>query len=1003
MLDSLKVFGATDEEILLFESSDYRIINYVSLIDTDSQSPLPEGVIESDGRPIMYFIDNTNLAVDPPERTRQIRDALNILACRGEFATLAIVSHGQLTIYPISASLQNVKGYITKVDDDYSNGFIRDLVEGVLPSSVANQLYGNKNRKSAVEDLLFSLLMRVGEQLNATIALKNQHEIILALIGRALLTRFLLDRKIITKETFPQLFSVCNPEDCFSNPKLAALVNAWLDSTFNGDLLELPVKKDKYITWFTKLDSDVFNNLSFILCHLAHTGQKSLPGFIDFAHVPVGLLSEVYERYAHENLDQQVRNNAKKESIHYTPRHIADYMLTQAFDAVSTSKSHESKILDPSCGAGVFVVLAFRRLIAENWKITGKRPDTYKIREILYDQLAGFDINKSALTLAALGLYLSALELDPEPLPTSKLSFKTNLIGSVLHCVREENEPWPEKTIVMGSLGTSVSSCHIGRYDIVIGNPPWSNFPKEMGHALSLSVRDVAKKREPELLADIVEHYENPDHVPDLPFVWKSMEWAKQSGTIALALHARLLFKNSPKGLKARSNLFKALNITGILNGAALRQSNVWPRVTAQFCLLFAKNEIPTSLNYFHFISPQYERELNEYQGRIRVDYQSAQPIQASALEDKPYLLKALYKGTVLDVNVVAYIQSLIINDTAVPLKQYWDQSVGKKRSGVGLKTTSTEMDASFLIEMNAAYLSKKDNTGYLIDTASLSNFNFPGLHRTREKTIYEPPLVLISKAIGADGNTVTARISLNDRPVAYNESFFGYSACGHPSAESLAKYLFTILNSDLLLYYTLMISSQYGIEREVVHKSDIDSFPIIPYENLSKAIKTKIEKSFDLFKKDNDINILNNLIFSIYGLSKYDQTVIQDTLSVALPVATSKKKAQESISDHEIIKFCNVLTKTLEPHSVHVHISNLQLRSWRFISISTRNHCIDINNIDAITEIANNTGASKVMIVSEKSIHIGMLNQYRYWTPSRARLLALDILKDHSDQLGLK
>lgn len=1003
MINSLKKFGATSKEILLFNSSDYRTINYVSLIDAATQNPLPEGVIETDGRPMMFFMDNTNLAKDPLVKTEQICTAVNILSCRGESTSLAVVSHGELTIYPINPSTKDeLKGFISKVEDEHSDGIIRDLIEGTLPSTLASQVYGKKTKKNAVEELLFTLLMEVGKHLNSTEALKNQHEIILALIGRALLTRFLLDRKIITIETFPELYSNCDPDDCFSSPALAALTNKWLDETFNGDLLELPVKKDTYTNWFSKLNNDVFNKLSYILGHTDETGQKHLPDFIDFAHVPVGLLSEVYERYAHENLDAQVRANAKKESIHYTPRHIADYMLTQAFDAVSTTKSHESKILDPSCGAGVFVVLAFRRLIAEHWKVTGKRPDTYKIREILYGQLTGFDINNSALTLAALGLYLSALELDPEPLPTSKLKFSKNLIGSVLHSVREEHEPWPGKTIVMGSLGPSVDPSHVSQYDIIIGNPPWSSFPTEMGTALSTCVRNVAKKRDAQLFADIVEKHENPDQVPDLPFVWMSMEWAKPGAVIALALHARFLFKNSDRGVTARSHLFRALNITGILNGAALRKSNVWPRVKAQFCLLFAKNEIPTIRNYFHFISPQYERKLNEDQGRIRVDYQSAQPIQSAVLEEKPYLLKVLYKGTSLDANIIENIQSLISVNKAIPLKIYWKKNVGKNRSGVGFQTTSTAMDASFLIDMNAVSLSKEDDAGYIIDTKSLPKFKTPRLHRTREKTIYEPPLVLINKAIGANKDTVTARISLNKKPIVFNESFYGYSTCGHNSEKSLAKYLFAILNSDLLLYYTLMVSSQYGIEREVIHKADVDSFPIIPYENLSKSIKSEIDTTFDQFKKKKNTHLLNQLIYSIYGLKKYDKVVIQDTLAVSLPVAESRNKAQEKVSKCEVINFCNALKSTLEPHFINISIDEFKLHSWRFITFFIDGNCADIQNKDIFTEISDSTGSSKIMVISDGCIHLGMLNQYRYWTPSRARLLALEILKNHADKLEL-
>ena len=138
----------------------------------------------------------------------------------------------------------------------------------------------------------------------------------------------------------------------------------------------------------------------------------------NFAHIPIGLLSQVYEAFCWKCETQL----AEDMSIHYTPRHIAATLVDEVFD--SLPNAHKSRVLDASCGAGVFLVLAFRRLYRERWAATGKRPGTKEIRDILYRQLTGFDISDSALKLSALSLYLTAIELDPEPIPPSKLGFK---------------------------------------------------------------------------------------------------------------------------------------------------------------------------------------------------------------------------------------------------------------------------------------------------------------------------------------------------------------------------------------------------------------------------------------------------------------------------------------------------------------------------------------------------------------------------------------------------
>ena len=154
-------------------------------------------------------------------------------------------------------------------------------------------------------------------------------------------------------------------------------------------------------------------------------------GTYDFAHVPVGLLSQVYESFAWKWEHQ----TAQETSVHYTPRNIAATLVDEAFTKLP--KAHEARVLDPACGASVFLVLAFRRLYQERWKETNQRPDTKAIREILNRQLTGFDISDSAIKLAALSLYLTAIELDPKPVPPEKLRFN-KLRNRVLFNFRRE-------------------------------------------------------------------------------------------------------------------------------------------------------------------------------------------------------------------------------------------------------------------------------------------------------------------------------------------------------------------------------------------------------------------------------------------------------------------------------------------------------------------------------------------------------------------------------------
>src|SRR5205085_11257937 len=99
---------------------------------------------------------------------------------------------------------------------------------------------------------------------------------------------------------------------------------AWLDKTFNGDFLPLSS------TAFTRLSEGAMRRLGDIL-RRAEGGQLHLEwseswNRLDFAQIPVGVLSQAYERYQRKHRPKSQR----QEGAFYTPRHIADLMVRAA-------------------------------------------------------------------------------------------------------------------------------------------------------------------------------------------------------------------------------------------------------------------------------------------------------------------------------------------------------------------------------------------------------------------------------------------------------------------------------------------------------------------------------------------------------------------------------------------------------------------------------------------------------------------------------------------------
>ncbi len=427
----------------------------------------------------------------------------------------------------------------------------------VFFTGLANERPGLAGKRPWISDVVLNLLSTSIDDLIDELDVSSNDAI--SLVGRALFARFLGDRDLLRESIAPG-----GPEQVaalFDGSEQAEKTSDWLDDTFNGDFLPLSEGL------FFQLPQEAFRTLGNIM-YRTPGGQIFLEweeswARLDFAHIPVGVLSQAYESYLkiHTPLKQ------RKEGGYYTPAPIASLMVRGAFHALRRDGLvHEAKILDPAAGGGIFLLTAFRQLVAERWRYDKVPPNTKTLREILYGQITGFDINEAALRFAALGLYLISIELDPNPEPVQKLRFR-DLRNTVLHNVGGGVDN--ETSGSLGSLGDKVGHKHVGCYDLVVGNPPWTSATGLTGWAMvKNTIARIAQTR----LSDEKQKPPLPNECLDLPFVWRAMEWAKPNGQIAFALHARLLFQQGGTMSEARSGLFRALNITGIINGTDLRQ-----------------------------------------------------------------------------------------------------------------------------------------------------------------------------------------------------------------------------------------------------------------------------------------------------------------------------------------------------------------------------------------------------------------------------------------------
>ena len=999
LLNHLADFGARSADYVELKSqNDPRLLRYVDLVRRGDQ-PMVDAVIEAQTQPLLYVIDSARLA-NAPMQVNEIADLRRRLAMRGEPAWLGVLRPGRLDIYGTDlnpdAHIQAASFFSSQSE---SIGVLARLAQGEDLAEPSGLM---------LRSVLLGLMTHAGQELKALGFTTSES---IALTGRALFFRYLMGRKIIDDTHLAQISPLATSlETCFGGEASLAATNAWLDRTFNGDLLVLPTKNyPKYFKEvFEKYGAGVARPLNAILgldqSIAPGASQRPLDwGDLDFNHLPIGLLSETYEELMY-HFDAEARRDT---SVYYTPSHIAEYMVGEAFQG-HPDGSH-TRVLDPACGGGVFLVAAFRKLAEMRFAETGHRPERPALRAMLNTQLVGFDINGHARTLAALALYLTALELDPAPTPVEELTFK-KLEGHVLIDVADPDSNPAVVKPMAGSLGNHVPQAYRAAFGLVIGNPPWTSLKpqpkktdetipdKDIDETFTARCREIAEQRGIPIVA---KSYKNPDRVTDLPFVWGAMEWAKPGGRIALALAGRWLFKMSATGFAARKAIFQALAVTGILNGASIRQSQVWPNVDQPFCLLFADNRLPESADQFAFVSPDDDPGLSD-KGRMRVDAHDAVPISLEMVVKQPDLLKTLYRGTALDATIVQRIRE----KTNYTIGDFWTKEHGLF-SGQGYQVFNRSGDDTFLDgfpTLEAGY----SKHPFLVIAESLPSYQPMGLSRPRDPTIYRAPMVLVRKGNRADRGRGRALVS--DVKLAYSESYYGFSAAAHADGKFLTRYLLVLMHSQIFEYFTLMTSGEFGIEREALQVLDIANFPIVAPEKLPKTKRALIEKAADgLVRNQPDWNALDQAVQLIYDLRLIDAETVADALATRSPFPKAKKLACDLVSSQLAESFCKRLQKELVSvlgancHQVRVQmLMDHAHLPWKFMAISLDTQALPTTPPANWVEQADDLAVSRITMIDAKRplIVVGLLNRYRYWTPTQARLLASDILWEHGAML---
>jgi len=998
-VEGLTAFGCTDVVDLSKDAAAPGQLEYLDLIPRRGEiNPLPvavAAVAEHQGIALLYLVNGDN--INPLARDSIISELQHQLANRSDPAYLGLVTGGTLELYPIEFHKRNKATTKPKAIDTVVRAgpsaplFFQSLVHGQ---------FGKQHEEPRGSDYVYRIIMKLLDGTTAEFGADPKKNIpgklppldVLSLAGRALFFRFLVDRGVVLPQEIDEICpSAKEIRQAFATRESAAETSAWLDKTFNGDFLPLiddaipsdnrEARQTAYHRYYQKVhestDGSIFTHLDAILRGWDSVDGKHIQTTLDFghdwsdlnfAHIPVGVLSQVYENFSHR-ADGQF---AKSTSVHYTPRIIARFLVDEAFESLRDPVY--ARVLDPACGAGIFLVLALRRLVKERWQHDQHAPTAETIRQILYNQIRGFDISESALRLAALGLYITAIEVNQSPRPPKSLRFPRNLRGTVLFNFNElHDQQNAHGRIPLGSLGKHVPPEFNKQFHLVIGNPPWTALKAPT--PISTALKDAQRKKlraegknvEAEETTKLNKHftaiasrvlkskanlatqanrgdlaialdelaatYKNPRKNPDLPFFWRATEWAVDGGTIALILPARLYLlgpKNKASADPDEENdaddtradgtdhnawraVMQSVAITGIINGSDLRKTGVWRKIDVPFSIMFARNELPTARHAFRFVSPVYEI-LQNGRGRFRIDYQSDVLVTCREVQEKPWLLKALALGNSLDVSLV----ERLIDTFPQTLGQYWagwDDSNGE-RAGKGyvLSADLKQKSAPFLGPLPVF----ERPSGFSFDYQKLHSFKDTygraSAYRPKTELLYQPPLVIIPKS--PHDEPESAKAFRSSKTIVFSEINYGYSCKGHPDAQTLAALIYLLPHSSVFAYFILLTCPSFGADRQMFQKQTLESIPF-PDPGLlhaeEKANIVDLARRLETAAKKPWADI-NALFARLYQLTPADCELMADTLFSVAPYRTKGSAAFEPPMPVHVQMFADCLQDTLQP-----------------------------------------------------------------------------------------
>lgn len=707
-----------------------------------------------------------------------------------------------------------------------------------------------------------------------------------ALLGRAIFVKYLEDRKILQPSDFHTPGNGNEFRDLLIDKATTYSFFQWLRNTFNGDLFPLSAKEQKDVQ---------LKHLDILQRFLSGHDMSNYPETqirfwpYSFDIIPIELVSSIYEMFAHAR-DPEL---ARAISVHYTRFNLVELVLSLGMQ----NMRHSTRVLDPACGSGVFLVEAFRRLAWLKAKECGRPLNRDELHEILQKQIFGLDIDQDAIYVAAFSLYLALLELDPDPQPPDALRLPPliensqqkdqlpNLyIQDFLNIEHEFNQNYPFSN---------------GGFDLITGNPPWT--------ALKKSENIDSNERQWGLEYCLREDI--PDNKPDQAFMQRARDFSNQNTRIALVVGSRLFHQSSLKGERWREKFMRNNTLSHVVNLSDLASENLlfgkMSSAGLPASVIVYSSEKPDSSSSLQYIAPKWYPGIRK-RDEIVISSTDIQTLTQDLLQHYSFLWKTAFRGTPRDFRLLSRLHELPSLDRALS-----EAGIYKRiHRAYGISVTNRgQRDASNLLGL--PFLASGLKSRYRIDLDDLQPFNYRKVYRLGK---FQLPILVLFRAL-QDKKQCAALLesSKGMDQVIIDHTYYGISFA-HTS-HSLAFRLNAILNSKAARYFTFMLGYALGWDWRTIEPRDWMQIPL-PV-SIKEGLGTTWNRVLDLedWLRNNWVpnaigrladNIkqaeeaLDHEIFNLYELTDQEIILIKDTITYTIEPFLLKKAVKSILAIQE-------------------------------------------------------------------------------------------------------